>query len=312
MVSGPAGPLVSVILPTHNRASLLPRAIASVLAQTHANLELIVVDDASSDDTPRVVGTFADPRLRYVRLEQNRRAAAARNVAIGMARGALIAFQDDDDVWLVDKLRRQVECLERADERVGLCLCAHLRIGPTSVIRVGSPDAFRDLDFRRGPLAGFGLIATPSWLARRRALEAAGLFDERLRCWDDWEFALRISQHAQFAYVDEPLFLHDRVLGGAMWRNEAAYSHDMRIILGRHGAFWQDHPRQLAALQFIVARSEARFHSVREARRWLYRALRLDPLQPKAWALLLGTLGGTATVGTMTAAWRQARGRLAR
>src|SRR5690349_21057547 len=86
----PPGPLVSVIMPTHNREALLPRAIKSVLDQTYRNLELFVIDDASTDNTPAVVRRFDDPRLHYIRLEKNSRAAAARNVGIKASKGELL------------------------------------------------------------------------------------------------------------------------------------------------------------------------------------------------------------------------------
>jgi glycosyltransferase involved in cell wall biosynthesis len=300
-----AEPLVSVVLPTHNRADLLRRAISSVLAQTHRALELIVVDDASTDHTPDVVATCDDSRLRYVRLERNRRAAAARNVGIRLARGELVAFQDDDDIWLIDKLRQQVARMKTAPLNVVLCLCGHFWVSDAEVRIVGNPEVFTGLDFRRGPLGGFGLIATPSWLVRRASLERAGLFDERMQSLDDWELALRLKQLGNFQFVDKPLFIHDRAAGGAMWRNRSVFSSDMRLILAKHGELWRGAPEMLAPLQLVVAKSEAEFHSLRESRIWLLRSLRLDPRQPKAWILLAATMMGRHLVHTAITLWRR-------
>ena len=116
-----SGGLVSVILPTFDRAELLPRSIGSVLAQTDGHLELIVVDDGSSDDTEGVVARLADPRVRYLRLPENRGLPAARNAGIAIARGEYVAFQDSDDVWAPDKLARVVvQPGRRRDHRVEL------------------------------------------------------------------------------------------------------------------------------------------------------------------------------------------------
>ena len=104
-------PLISVIMPTYNRAHTLPRAIRSVLAQTWENLELIIADDASADNTRQLVLAIPDRRLKYVRNEINRGAAAARNLGLSHARGEYIAFQDSDDEWLLDKLTIQMEAL---------------------------------------------------------------------------------------------------------------------------------------------------------------------------------------------------------
>ncbi|MBC7224455.1 MAG: glycosyltransferase family 2 protein, partial [Anaerolineae bacterium] len=108
-----AAPLVSVITPTYNRAALLPRSMESVLSQDFADLELIVVDDGSTDRTPQVVAQFADPRLRYIRFAENRGIGAARHAGVEASQGDLIAFNDSDDVWLPGKLAYQVALFQR-------------------------------------------------------------------------------------------------------------------------------------------------------------------------------------------------------
>lgn len=106
-------PLVSVIIPTYNRATLLPRAIASVLSQDLTDLELIVIDDGSSDGTQEVLAGIKDPRLSCIRFNENRGIGAARHEAVRRARGDFIAFIDSDDIWLPGKLRFQVDVLQR-------------------------------------------------------------------------------------------------------------------------------------------------------------------------------------------------------
>jgi GT2 family glycosyltransferase len=110
---GNKSPLVSVITPTYNRAALLPRAIASVLSQDFTDLELIVVDDGSTDGTQEVLASITDSRVSCIRFDQNRGIGAARHEAVTRARGDFIAFIDSDDVWLPGKLRFQVEVLQR-------------------------------------------------------------------------------------------------------------------------------------------------------------------------------------------------------
>ena len=116
-------PLVSVIVPTRNRANLVARAIQSVLDQTYRHIECIIVDDGSSDETRQVVEEFTDERLVYLRHETQRHASAARNTGIAYSRGELIAFLDDDDEWMSRKLEKQVELLLSLHEKVGMVYC---------------------------------------------------------------------------------------------------------------------------------------------------------------------------------------------
>ena len=97
-------PLVSVVMSTWNRAGLVTRAVHSVMGQTYRDLELIVIDNGSTDRTPEALAAIRDPRLRIIRIAVNAGAAAARNAGIRAARGQLIAFHDDDDVWFARKL----------------------------------------------------------------------------------------------------------------------------------------------------------------------------------------------------------------
>lgn len=113
--------MISVIIPTYNRASLLPRALDSVLRQTWEDLEVIVVDDASQDDTPQVMAACTDPRVRYIRLEKNSGACVARNTGVAQARGEWIAFQDSDDLWLPEKLEKQMAYLAQTGADVVFC-----------------------------------------------------------------------------------------------------------------------------------------------------------------------------------------------
>lgn len=304
MTSLPGVPLVSVILPTHNRPATLKRAIHSVLAQLHGDLELIVVDDASDQGTHAAAATFKDPRLHYVRLDSNRGAGGARNEGLRRARGTLIAYQDDDDVWLIDKLQKQVAFLSSRPD-IGLCLTGYYRVSPgvTTYVRM-RPHSHGRWDFAHGPLGGFGVIATPGWLVRRDTLAAAGGFDERLRSWDDWELGVRIAQVAGIGFLDEPLFIQDRVQGGHMWRNRSVYASDMAVILSKHPELWRGKPKLLARQYFIQGRAEAAFNSPEAARRALMRAIRLDPAAWRAWLALAGTFAGREGFRTLEQRWQ--------
>jgi glycosyltransferase involved in cell wall biosynthesis len=219
--------LVSVILPTYNRAAFLPAAFASIAGQTFADWELIVVDDGSSDDTSKVVREQGGPlgeRVRYVH-QTNRGAYAARNRGLDEARGAYIAFFDSDDVWLPHHLERCVSALEmhaEIDWAFGACRIVNHATGaviePSTFYPGGRPRAFLHLAVRRaGPLR---IVDDPGMIPcqildglhcglqnsviRRRVFEGAR-FDETSRVVDDEIFVVRaMVKGARFAYYDDP------------------------------------------------------------------------------------------------------------
>ncbi len=205
----PTGPLVSVVIPTCNRAALLTRAIQSVRQQTYGNLEIIVVDDASTDDTRKIVGSLADPRIRYIRHDVNRGGAAARNTGIRAARGEYIAFLDDDDEWESVKTEVQLRVLE--DQNYDAVLCTSDEHGARLSKFEGKK--MIDLeDLRRGRFTAGG---TGVLMARANVLKDT-MFDETLPRYQDWDLFIRIAQKYAIAYNNKPLVrynegAHDRI-----------------------------------------------------------------------------------------------------
>lgn len=290
-VQAPAArPLVSVIVPTHNRSHLLRRSLASVLGQTWGNLELIVVDDGSTDDTPAVLAGITDPRLRVLRRETGSSAAAARNAGIASARGDYLAFNDDDDIWLPHKLERQVAALMAAPPTTGLCLCGRLLLAPGRAKLIGGGAYASELDFTRGNGQGgpdYALVATPCWVVRRSALEATGGFDERLITWEDWELALRLWLATDVLVVDEPLYVQDQLAGGNLFRLERAKADAMGVIEDKHGSLWADDRKVRARHRYVIGLA-LNLHEPRPAgRAELWESLQLCPWSMKTLTALV-------------------------
>jgi glycosyltransferase involved in cell wall biosynthesis len=286
-------PLVSVVIPTRNRASLLARAVSSVLGQSWRNLELIVVDDGSTDDTAAVLASFSDPRLRVLRREGGSSAAAARNAGIALARGDYLAFNDDDDIWLPHKLEKQVGALIAAGPEFGLCLCGRVLLAPGRASLIGGAKLAPELDFTRGTGRGgpdYALIATPAWLVRRRTLQDAGAFDERLITWEDWELALRLWLHDDVLVIDEPLYVQDQVVGGNLFRLERAKADAMRVIEDKHGTLWAHDRKVRARHQYVIGLALNLYEPRPAGRAELWRALQLSP-----WSL--------KTIAAFTLSW---------
>ena len=133
-------PLVSAVIPTHKRAVTLPRALQSALAQTYRKMEVVVVIDGPDAETKRALKQINDPRVRIVQLESNVGGGGARNAGVSAARGEWIAFLDDDDEWLPEKIERQIALLTSVscDDPIVSCrFIAHARAGE-HIGRVGS------------------------------------------------------------------------------------------------------------------------------------------------------------------------------
>jgi len=282
-------PKVSVIIPTHNRAHFLRDAIFSVLNQTFQDFEIIVVDDASTDNTSEIVAAFNDERIRFLRHDINKGGSAARNTGILNSQCDYIAFLDDDDEWLPDKLRKQMEILLASPPEVGGVYTGCLDVDKASgkVIRQYIPT-------KRGNLSRELLIencvgGTSTILLRKVCLQQVGLFDESLPRSQDYDLWIRISREFFFECIQEPLFkyhVHDKKI-----------STDFRAVKGL----------DLLATKYASYPLAKRFYSsdyldfgimyclsgdMYEGRKALLRAIKLSPLQLRGYFNLFLTLFG--------------------
>lgn len=258
-----------MILPTHNRAALLPLAIHSVLAQSFPDLELIVVDDGSTDGTEAAVHAIGDPRLRYERLPRQLGVSAARNRGIELARAPLVAFQDSDDEWRPNKLERQVAALE-ADAAAVMVMCGNLCLDDYSRSYVGVASSLPVVDV--GALVTRRIPGAPCWLVRRSALLDEQGFDLELDCFEDWELALRLVRRGRVLLVNQPLHLY-RTTPGSLFSREQGYSRNLRRILQRHQLAFQTDPAAWAYYCNLIGQSECQFGTAREGRQWMLRAI---------------------------------------
>jgi len=208
-------PLISVIIPVFNRAHAIGRSVGSICAQSYRNLDIVVVDDCSTDNIEDAVAALGDVRVRLIRRKKNGGAAAARNTGLAEARGKLIAFQDSDDVSLVDRLEREVALLKSLSaDHVGVYSAAITHVDTSEADRARAR-ARTQPPVDRSPLSGDleqatlegNFIDMPTMLLRCEAALAAGPFDERLRNNVDWDFTLRLSRLGPFGFVPQPLYV---------------------------------------------------------------------------------------------------------
>jgi glycosyltransferase involved in cell wall biosynthesis len=223
-------PLVSVVIPAYNAERFLQEAIDSVLGQTWSNLELIVVDDGSTDGTGAIIERQHDPRVRGLSKENRRTVADARNAGIAAARGELIALLDADDVWLPTKLERQVALLEARPE-VGLAYCGYAITDERLALRTVIWPSEHDPRFRRWLLLeGNGTAPSSTSLIRRSVLDQVGGYRLELSVSEDLDLSERIAGQFTVAAVDECLAAY-RSHGGQGHARLDRFEHDMTWIL---------------------------------------------------------------------------------
>lgn len=269
-------PIISIIIPTYNRERLIARSVKSVLNQTYQDFEIIIVDDASTDNTRELVAGFNDERIRYVRHEENKGEAAARNTGIKAARGDYIAYQDSDDEWFPEKLARQIKLLEDASPEVGVIYTGFWKTEnhgrtyiPFSWVNQKNGDIHKEL------LKG-NFIGSPVVLIKRECFSKVGLFDERLRNLVDWEMWLRISKHYHFRCVDEPLVVahydSDNVSD-----NPDSLIDALKLVLEKNHDEFEAEKKLLAKHWINIGNLLVATGKIKKGHRYIINALRLYP-----------------------------------
>lgn len=205
---------VSIVIPTYNRDTILDRAIDSALNQTLQDLEVIVVDDASTDETESIVNTYSDSRLKYTKHKKNQGGSAARNTGIECSNGEYIAFLDSDDSWKQRKLRSQVTTLERRSSEWIAAYCDFTQSRSNTVVEKIDNLVRRPTGLEGGEelidhvlLRRFAHGGASTLLVRREAAEAISGFDPTFERYQDVEFLIRLLQTGKLAYVDEKFVL---------------------------------------------------------------------------------------------------------
>lgn len=195
---------ISVIIPTYNRCDKLKKSIDSVLQQTYSNIELIIVDDGSTDNTKEMVEAINDERIIYTVMPTNMGPAAARNEGVRIATAEVIAFHDSDDLWRPNKLEKQMTYWEMHPEFSMIYCAFSYHIGdlegrfPSRKMENLEGDVFPTILVKN-------TIGTPTMLLKKSCFLELGGFDTEIKCLEDWEFALRFAESYLVGFVDEVL-----------------------------------------------------------------------------------------------------------
>jgi glycosyltransferase involved in cell wall biosynthesis len=245
---------VSVVIPIYNYGRFLREALDSALAQTYPPLEVIVVDDGSTDDTPQVLAGYGD-RIRAIR-QDNHGVGAARNTGIAAARGEYIAFLDSDDIWRPGKLESEMARFA-ADPELGLVHCGAESFdnhGKTISVSLAGLEGWvaadlLSLDREVITTPGSGIVVP------KRIAEEVGGFDPRLQPSEDWDFCYRIAVRYRVGFVPE-VFVRYRLHGGGIHLNVPKMENGMLKALEK--AFQSSDP----AVQALRKHSYGRIHRV--------------------------------------------------
>ncbi len=278
--------IVSIILPVYNRANQLPDAINSVLMQSFRDFELIVVDDASTQDLESVVRTVGDPRIRYIRRAVNGGAAAARNTGLAEAQGEFIAFHDSDDLWLPGKLERQLALFEKLPPEIGVVCGNHImygrdsrrRFGPGLVCLEPPPQGQLSVDEdQQARLLQRNRLSLPTSLFRRNCYPDIEWFDERLRANVDWDFAIRLAAHTKIYEDLHPYLLVNTTADDNISRNERQKLLSLARIMKKNREVFRRHPKAHGNLLYRLGIGLYKLGKRRIGRRFILAGLIRNP-----------------------------------
>jgi glycosyltransferase involved in cell wall biosynthesis len=292
-------PLVSVVMPVYNGEKYLRDAVESVFAQTYSPIELVAVDDGSSDNSAALLASYGE-RIVVVR-QTNSGVAAARNAGIQAAHGEFIAFLDQDDWWHPEKVRRQVECF-LTDPRLGLVHTVTIHFDDTQgAILGGSSPGTAALvgDCLEQLLLGNG-IYNSSVMVRRHVFTVVGLLDTTMagNTVQDYELWLRIAQRFPFGYVSEPMTVWRLHPGQGYWRRQRMLRDELHLLERyTHDAVVDPLRSRLAQLLEDLGQAHLEARESGPARRYFARALRLRPSRRRAAFYALSLLPGSCAEG---------------
>ena len=195
---------ISVVIPTYNRARLIKKSITSILNQTYKNIEIVVVDDASSDNTEEIVKSIEDSRIKYIKLKKNSGACVARNMGIKAAKGKYISFNDSDDEYLPEKIEIQYNNLIKNNSDMDFCKvrifidnCELIVPDDMRINEMGRKGYLKEL------LAG-NYISTQAILVKKSVITKY-MFDEKLPRFQDYDLVLRMAADVNMSFTDDIL-----------------------------------------------------------------------------------------------------------
>ncbi|MCM8777982.1 MAG: glycosyltransferase [Candidatus Omnitrophica bacterium] len=273
-MEGENKPLVSIIIPVYNRVDLLPRTLNSVINQTYKDIEIIVVDDGSTEDIKSVVDNFNDPRIKYLRHNENKGVAAARNTGMKISRGAFIAFLDSDDEYLPEKIEKQVEFFLEQSNETDVVYCGVWRKGEDGKLSLWTPY-----------ISNWNFLVQQIMI-KRSVIERVGLFYEEFIWVEDVDYMCRLKDTCKCKGFSEPLVIYN-------YEGNSITNTYKLPVLKFIELFIQKHYNRLSNKErskwfYKLGQRYKRLHKISDAMRCFYKAYIEYPLNWKALKKLVG------------------------
>ncbi len=262
--------MVSVVIPTYNRAHLLARSINSVLKQSIDDIEIIVVDDGSTDNTQCLIESMNDKRIKYFKQEKSG-ACRARNIGIEESNGELIAFQDSDDEWFPNKLDSQLKYLKETN--ADFTFCEYYKITPeeTKVVPDGLISKYLTLEQELEK----NYVGTPTILMKKEVAKNIR-FDETLKRFQDWDFTIKVLKNNYIvSYQNTPLM--NAYDNGNSITNNQNYNECYEKFINKNLFLYIKHRKQFGACYMRLARYNSRHNNRKCAMKYLLRSIKYRP-----------------------------------
>jgi len=286
-------PKVSVIIPTHNRAEYLRNAIESASKQTFQDLEIIVVDDNSTDHTAEVVEGFENRKIKYIRKNVKKGPSAARNTAILESKGKYIAFLDDDDEWVPNKLQEQIKLLDRS--KLKICGVYSNRLvleRATKRLISANPQA----DKLKGNLLSQLLIGSPihtsTVLLKKRCLDEIGLFDETMSYMEDRDLWIRLSLKYDFEYINDPLSIAYVHKQGHLSESLEGQTAGREKLLQKYSNLFSQNKKSWSKLHLLQGAQYCQLKNMKKGRKNILKGIKINPFNFEAYLHLLSSIFG--------------------
>jgi len=232
--------LVSVIVPAFNCEETIQETIQSVLSQSYRNLEVIIINDGSTDGTPDILKKIEDPRLRVIH-QANKGLSATRNVGICQTKGGYVGFLDADDVWEPEKIESHVRLMEQHKETDLVYSWVTFVDADGKFSHEGAHVSYCGNVFEKLILSNF-LICASNAILRRSLIEKVGCFDETLPCVEDWDYYFRCARRGAFGCVEKALVRY-RISGNSLSSNVKMMRETGFLVLKRYSdEYGEDHP----------------------------------------------------------------------